>query len=140
MQCSSQLFECRAFPTAAAKSQSQKLVLLPPIPQTLFLLQSRAARNMLRSTARLAACIVPFWQVAQSHSRVPQSHAQPLLQLRLKRIELARRCRAWAVLRRHRGTCTYFRIVLRSEPVSSLIATVTRLPRCSVADVQVRAL
>jgi hypothetical protein len=38
MQCSSQVFECRAFPTAAAKSQSQKLTLLPPIPQTLFLL------------------------------------------------------------------------------------------------------
>src|ERR1035437_4016752 len=36
-------FECRAFPMAAAKSQSQKLTLLPPIPQTLFLLQSRSA-------------------------------------------------------------------------------------------------
>src|ERR1017187_2978832 len=43
MQCSSQVFECRAFPTAAAKSQSQKPTLLPPIPQTLFLLQSRSA-------------------------------------------------------------------------------------------------
>jgi hypothetical protein len=43
VQCSSQVFECRAFPTAAAKSQSQKLTLLPPIPQTLFLLQSRSA-------------------------------------------------------------------------------------------------
>src|ERR1022692_4864330 len=43
MQCSSQVFECRAFSTAAAKSQSQKLTLLPPIPQTLFLLQSRSA-------------------------------------------------------------------------------------------------
>src|ERR1700688_3359212 len=29
MQCSSQVFECSAFPTAAAKSQSQKLMLLP---------------------------------------------------------------------------------------------------------------
>src|SRR5712692_11236390 len=36
-------FECRAFPTAAAKSQSQKVTLLPPLPQTLFLLQSRSA-------------------------------------------------------------------------------------------------
>src|ERR1019366_4089349 len=43
MQCSSQVFGCRAFPTAAAKSQSQKPTLLPPIPQTLFLLQSRSA-------------------------------------------------------------------------------------------------
>src|ERR1019366_10756286 len=36
-------FECRAFPAAAAKSESQELRLLPPIPQTLFLLQSRSA-------------------------------------------------------------------------------------------------
>src|ERR1022692_3109848 len=43
MQCSSQVFEYRAFPTAAANSQSQKLTLLPPIPQTLFLLPSRSA-------------------------------------------------------------------------------------------------
>jgi hypothetical protein len=34
MQCSSQVFECRTFPTVAAKSLSQKLTLLPPIPQT----------------------------------------------------------------------------------------------------------
>jgi hypothetical protein len=43
MQCSSQIFECRAFPTAKATSQSQKLTLLPPIPQTLFLLLSHSA-------------------------------------------------------------------------------------------------
>src|ERR1035437_4088690 len=43
LHCSSQVCECRAFPTAAAKSQSQKLTLLPPIPQTLLLLQSRSA-------------------------------------------------------------------------------------------------
>src|ERR1017187_1311725 len=47
MQCSSQVFECRGFPTAAIKSQSQKLKLLPPIPQTLFLLQSRSAPKSL---------------------------------------------------------------------------------------------
>src|ERR1019366_640469 len=43
IQCPARLFECRTFPTAAVKSQSQKLPLLPPIPQTLFLLQSRSA-------------------------------------------------------------------------------------------------
>src|SRR5437879_13233767 len=43
MQCSSQVFECKAFPTAAAESQRQKLTLFPSIPQTLFLLQSRSA-------------------------------------------------------------------------------------------------
>ncbi len=31
VQCSNQVFECGAFPTAAAKSQSQKLALLPPV-------------------------------------------------------------------------------------------------------------
>jgi hypothetical protein len=36
-------FERRAFPTAAANSQSQKLTLLSPIPQTFFFLQSRSA-------------------------------------------------------------------------------------------------
>jgi hypothetical protein len=36
-------FERRAFPVAAAKSQSQKLTLLLLIPQTFFLLQSRSA-------------------------------------------------------------------------------------------------
>src|ERR1700676_1904786 len=36
-------FECKTSPTAAAKSQSQKLTLLPPIPQTLFLLQACSA-------------------------------------------------------------------------------------------------
>jgi hypothetical protein len=35
-------FERRAFPTTAAKSQSQKLTLLSPIPQTFFLLQCRS--------------------------------------------------------------------------------------------------
>jgi hypothetical protein len=43
MQCSSQVFECKAFPTAAAESQRQKLTLFPSIPKTLFLLQSRSA-------------------------------------------------------------------------------------------------
>jgi len=37
MQCSSQVFECRTFPTAVAKSQSQKLTLLAVIRQTLVL-------------------------------------------------------------------------------------------------------
>jgi hypothetical protein len=139
MQCSSQFLACTAFPKAAAKSQNQKLVLLPRIPQTLFLLQFRAACNLLRSTARLAACIVPLSQFAQKQPGVPQSGAQPLLQTRLKRIEFARRCRARAVLWRHSAACTYFRIVLRYQPVSSLIATVTRLPRGSVAGGWVRA-
>jgi hypothetical protein len=43
MQCSSQVFECGASPVAAAKSQSQKLTLLLPVAQTLFLLQLRSA-------------------------------------------------------------------------------------------------
>ena len=50
---------------------------------------------------RVAAGIVPLAQFAQQHPRVPHPGAQPLFQIRLKRVELARRHGAWAILRRY---------------------------------------
>src|SRR5229473_6745751 len=41
---------------------------------------------------RVTASIVTLAQFTQQHSRVPHSGAQPLFQIRLERIELARRC------------------------------------------------
>jgi len=50
---------------------------------------------------KVAALTQQDGQFAQQHQRVPHPGAQPLFQIRLKRIQLARRCWTWAVLRSH---------------------------------------
>ena len=72
MQCSSRVLECRAFPTAAAKSQSQKLTLLPPIPQTLFLLQSCSAP---KSVSDYGSPVLLVMAAPQSFAACPQTAA-----------------------------------------------------------------
>src|ERR1035437_7399032 len=72
MQCSSRIPECRAFPTAAAKSQSQKLTLLPPIPQTLFVLQSR---SVPKSVSVYGSPILLVMGAPQSFAACPQTAA-----------------------------------------------------------------
>ena len=65
----------------------------------------RARRTALRSQPvcqnRVAAREVPLAQLAQQHPGVPYSRSQPLFQIRLKSIQLARLLRAWSVLRHH---------------------------------------
>src|ERR1700675_4993240 len=79
MPCSSQVFDCRAFPTAAAKSQSQKLTLLPPIPQTLSLLQSRSAP---KSVSVYGSPILLVMGAPHSFAACPQK--QPLREVTLR--------------------------------------------------------
>jgi len=59
LQCSSQVFEGRVFPMAAAKSQSQELTLPPPIPQTLFLFQFRSGPTHGVQTYKASAVFSP---------------------------------------------------------------------------------
>jgi hypothetical protein len=66
MQCSGQVFECRAFPTAATKSHSQKLTPLPSIPQMLFPLKSRSAPKSVS---------VYGWPIRSWECRDPSQHA-----------------------------------------------------------------
>src|SRR5260370_6442220 len=56
MQCSSQVFEGRAFPTAAAKSQSHKLMLLHQFLNHFSFSSLAQHRYLFRSTVCLADC------------------------------------------------------------------------------------